>query len=160
MSTTRAWRRRNLLTRRCGFVCQSCGRVAIVARRRCLCGAVRGALGPLPPAGVADAVTRAGTSFESLDQLQSRRVAVVLRMADSRLACLLSEADAAFYGRLRGHRLRIAVRAIGLQSAERNEPLQYGLKAATDLRTRRILLDSNATSREAQDDRQSREKRN
>lgn len=152
MNTTKAWRLRGVLTRRCGFGCPSCGRIAIVRRRRCVCGASPGEFRALPRAGVAEAVTRAGTSLERLDQVRHRCVAVVLRIASSRLACLIADTDAALCDKLRGQPLRLAIRAIGRQSAERNEPLRYGLKAAADLQTRRILLASRSTPREAQND--------
>jgi hypothetical protein len=113
--------------------------VALVRRWRCpRCGEGRFVEKPLPSTGVVLALTSAGVKVEQLDQVTGRQAACLLDLGDgNRLACLVAHADAGrLLGALHGARLRLVVRRTALGGGDPEAPIEYGIKAAADVRTR------------------------
>jgi uncharacterized OB-fold protein len=149
-----AWRGRALTLARQAWACASCGRLTLARRRVCLaCGSAGGTRpAPLPRRGTAVALCPAGAAVEHLDQVTTRRAALLVELdggaVPSRIACLLAHADSvSLMSQLRGEPVRLTVRRIPL-SLPPDAPIPYGLKASVDLDTRARLRARSADNQE------------
>jgi uncharacterized OB-fold protein len=140
-----SWRGRAALLGREGWQCAACKRLSLARRRVCLgCGAVgKAERAALPRRGRVTALSVAGAAVEHLDQVTSKKPAVLVELeGGARIACLLAHADSmTLAAAVRGQPVRLAIRRIPL-AIDGSEPIPYGLKAALDLETRAVLKSS------------------
>lgn len=141
------WRDRAAALGRQGWRCAACARISLARRRICAaCGQpARAVRAGLPRQGTVTAVCGAGAAVEHLDQVTSKRAALMVELAGGqRVACLLSHADSiSLLSELRGQKVRLAVRRMSLAVPD-GDPIPYGMKAAVDLETRAALVRAKA----------------
>jgi uncharacterized OB-fold protein len=144
MTPSRLWRRGPLALQRKLWRCAGCGALSVVRRLACrACGSEAAPVASrLPATGEVTALSVSGAAFERLDQVSEARVALLVAAPGLSLPCLLAHGDMDLAGRLRGARLRFAVRRMPGAGAVADAPLAYVFKAAADRATRLAIHSS------------------